>query len=155
MDTGHETISKAACRLAAELPLSTLQIVARIIGTAPSLPVAKTRMVELPQPHHRQLAAAFIDHCAAVVPQASPQIVAMSLFTAGTVLKTCREEQAVELVWTGPDVGAVPFRRTEQAILEVLDSVINLTQESRLLLGEDGVRSPTLRGFGRQGRRRA
>jgi phosphatidylserine/phosphatidylglycerophosphate/cardiolipin synthase-like enzyme len=33
-----------------------------------------------------------------------------------------RDEQTVELVWTGPETGTSPFRRTEQAILQVLDS---------------------------------
>ena len=28
----------------------------------------------------------------------------------------------MELVWTGPDVGMVPLRRTEQALLQVIDS---------------------------------
>jgi phosphatidylserine/phosphatidylglycerophosphate/cardiolipin synthase-like enzyme len=122
MDTGRETISNAACRLADELPLPTLQIVARFIGESPSLTVAKNRMVELPQPHHRQLAADFIDHCVAAVPQVAPETVALALLTAGLAAKKHRDEQAVELVWTGPDAGVVPFRRTEQAILQVLDS---------------------------------
>ena len=122
MTTGHEMISQAACRLAVKLPLSTLQIVARTIGDSSSWSAAKARLVELPQPHHRQLASAFIDECLAATPWVLPQIVAMSLLTAGMAEKTHQEEQAVELVWTGPDVGVVPFRRTEQAILEVLDS---------------------------------
>ena len=67
MNTGHEMISNAACRLADELPLPTLQIVARFIGESLSLPAAKNRMVELPQPHHRQLAADFIDCCVAAM----------------------------------------------------------------------------------------
>jgi phosphatidylserine/phosphatidylglycerophosphate/cardiolipin synthase-like enzyme len=33
-----------------------------------------------------------------------------------------RDEQSVELVWTGPDALVIPIRRTEQAILQVLDS---------------------------------
>jgi phosphatidylserine/phosphatidylglycerophosphate/cardiolipin synthase-like enzyme len=122
MDNGHEMISIAACRLAAELPLSTLQIVARSIGSSPSLTAAKGDMAELPQPHHRQLAAGFIDQCFAALPNVTPQAVALMLMTAGVSEKSHRDAQSVELVWTGPDVGAVPFRRTEQAILEVLDS---------------------------------
>jgi phosphatidylserine/phosphatidylglycerophosphate/cardiolipin synthase-like enzyme len=35
-----------------------------------------------------------------------------------------REGQSVELVWTGPDVGVVPLRRTEQVVLQVIDSAI-------------------------------
>jgi phosphatidylserine/phosphatidylglycerophosphate/cardiolipin synthase-like enzyme len=122
MNSGHELISKAACKLAAELPLSTLQIVVRFIEESSSLAVAKNGMVEVPQPHHRQLAADFIEQCMTVVPDATPNAVAMALLTAGLGEKIHRNEQAVELVWTGPDAGVVPFRRTEQAILQVLDS---------------------------------
>jgi phosphatidylserine/phosphatidylglycerophosphate/cardiolipin synthase-like enzyme len=41
-----------------------------------------------------------------------------------------REGQSVELVWTGPDVGVVAFRRTEQVVLQV----INLTTEQLLVV---------------------
>jgi len=122
MDNSQELISKAACWLADELPLPTLQIVARYIGDSATLAAAKLRMAELPQPHYRQLAATFISQCLAAVPEVASQTVALALLTAGLAEKTHREEQTVELVWTGPDAGAVPFRRTEQAILEVLDS---------------------------------
>jgi phosphatidylserine/phosphatidylglycerophosphate/cardiolipin synthase-like enzyme len=122
MGSGDEDIMAAACNLAEELPLQTLQIVARLIGESLSLAAAKARMVELPQAHHRQLAASFVDLCMGAVPSVTPQTVAITLLTAGLAEKRHRDEQAVELVWTGPDTGAVPFRRTEQAILEVLDS---------------------------------
>ena len=36
--------------------------------------------------------------------------------------QTHRDSQSVELVWTGPDTEQTPFRRTEQAILQVLDA---------------------------------
>src|SRR4051794_1155717 len=120
MDSGDELISKAACRLAAELPLPTLQIVARFIGDSPNLPSAKGRMLDVPQSHHRQLATAFIDECMPV-PNVVPQMVAIALLTAGVSAKVHRDAQSIELVWTGPDVEAVPFRRTEQAIIQVLD----------------------------------
>jgi phosphatidylserine/phosphatidylglycerophosphate/cardiolipin synthase-like enzyme len=122
MNTGHEMISKAACRLADELPLPTLQIMARFIGGSASLQAAKNCMVELPQPHHRQLAMSFIDQCMTAVPNVAQEAVALALLTAGLGETIHRDEQAVELVWTGPDAGVVPFRRTEQAILQVLDS---------------------------------
>lgn len=42
--------------------------------------------------------------------------------TAAFAERTHREAQTVELVWTGPETGTHPFRRTEQAVLQVLDS---------------------------------
>jgi phosphatidylserine/phosphatidylglycerophosphate/cardiolipin synthase-like enzyme len=42
--------------------------------------------------------------------------------TAADAEQWHRKSQSVELVWTGPEVEGLPFRRTEQAILQVLDS---------------------------------
>jgi phosphatidylserine/phosphatidylglycerophosphate/cardiolipin synthase-like enzyme len=143
---GYLAISKAACRLAAELPPSTLQIVSRLIHGAPTLAAAKARTVELPQPDHRQLAAGFIDQCVASVPQAAPQTVALVLMTAAVADQSHRESQAVELVWTGPDVEAVPFRRTEQAILQVLDSARSrITLVSYAVYGIPNIREALVR----------
>jgi hypothetical protein len=64
----------------------------------------------------------FLDGCLTATPPIPPEPVALALLTAGTSEKAYREAQSVELVWTGPDAGVVPFRRTEQAILQVLDS---------------------------------
>jgi hypothetical protein len=46
----------------------------------------------------------------------------VALRTATQAEKVHREGQTVELVWTGPDTEVHPFRRTEQAILQVLDA---------------------------------
>lgn len=122
MNPNHNIIAQAACKLAAELPLPTLQIVARMIDESPSLKTAKDRFVDLPHPHYRALAGAFVDFCEAMNPPPVPPNLALALVTAGVSEKLHREEQSVELAWTGPDAGVVAFRRTEQAILQVLDS---------------------------------
>ncbi|MEI8194534.1 MAG: DISARM system phospholipase D-like protein DrmC, partial [Phycisphaerae bacterium] len=108
--------------LAGELPLPTLQIVARIIDESASLRLVQGRLVELPHPLYRSLATDFVEKCVGLSPDLAPKLVALALLTAGVSEKVHREEQAVELVWTGPDSGVVAFRRTEQAILQVLDS---------------------------------
>lgn len=121
MGDGHDDISNAACGLAAELPLPTLRIIARMIGESATMAEAKARLVELPHPHYRGQAVSFAEQCQTARP-ASTQLVAVALITAGLAQKRHKDSQSVELVWTGPDVEAVPFRRTEQAILQVLDS---------------------------------
>jgi phosphatidylserine/phosphatidylglycerophosphate/cardiolipin synthase-like enzyme len=52
----------------------------------------------------------------------SQESVALALRTALYSEWVHRETQVVELVWTGPSTEAHPFRRTEQAVLQVLDS---------------------------------
>jgi hypothetical protein len=122
MDPSHEVISKSAVRLAAEVPLPTAEIVARWIGESPSLPEARQRVSELPHPHYRSRSTWFIDTCLNASPATPPQAIALALLSAAYAERTHREEQSVELVWTGPDAEVVPFRRTEPAILQVLDS---------------------------------
>ena len=54
----------------------------------------------------------------------TPLEVASSLRTAAYCVKSHHEQQSVELAWTGPDADGAPFRRTEQAILQILDSAV-------------------------------
>jgi phosphatidylserine/phosphatidylglycerophosphate/cardiolipin synthase-like enzyme len=44
--------------------------------------------------------------------------------TAAKAQLTHKQEEAVEIVWTGPETSDTRFRQTEQAILEVLNSAI-------------------------------
>ena len=61
---------------------------------------------------------------------------ALALLTAVHAEKAHRDHQTVELVWTGPGTEAHPFRRTEQAILQVLDSARQrIASPSRLPFG--------------------
>ena len=48
--------------------------------------------------------------------------VSVALQSAALSEQAHRDSQSVELVWTGPDTEHTPFRRTEQAILQILDS---------------------------------
>lgn len=79
-------------------------------------------MSAVTQPHYRQEAVKFVTECLVSAPTMAPQSVAIALLAAARCEKAHRDEQAVELVWTGPDASAIPIRRTEQAIIQVLDS---------------------------------
>lgn len=122
MDHGYGDIAVAAAKLADELPLETARVVAQIIEASPDLATAEVRMAGLPHPHYREQANQFVTIARHVGPSCSPQAVALSLLTAAQVEHAHRQAQSLELVWTGPDVTAIPSRRTEQAILQVLDS---------------------------------
>jgi phosphatidylserine/phosphatidylglycerophosphate/cardiolipin synthase-like enzyme len=125
MDEGHRFIVEAATRLAAQLPPQTLELVAKIIEDADrnALPSPRIRIAQsILQPYYRSLASRFFDDWQANAHSVSPEALALALRTASHVHRSEEESQGVELVWTGPDPDAVPFRRTEQAILQVLDS---------------------------------
>jgi phosphatidylserine/phosphatidylglycerophosphate/cardiolipin synthase-like enzyme len=68
------------------------------------------------------MAVEFIDLWQNRATGVTPEAVALALRAAICAEKAHREAQTVELVWTGPGTEAHPFRRTEQAVLQVLDS---------------------------------
>jgi phosphatidylserine/phosphatidylglycerophosphate/cardiolipin synthase-like enzyme len=48
--------------------------------------------------------------------------VAAALATAAAGERARRQEQSVELVWTGPDAQTIPLRHTEQVLLQLIDA---------------------------------
>jgi phosphatidylserine/phosphatidylglycerophosphate/cardiolipin synthase-like enzyme len=114
-----------AIELAARLPAEILDVVVRAVQESPSAcsPAAKTHVAQaIPHPYYRDIANDFLDRWRGFVPDLPPHDAALILATAGRAEQIHRNKQAVELVWTGPATDAGPFRRTEQAILQVLDS---------------------------------
>ncbi len=61
----------------------------------------------------------------AASPQVSPSEVAAAFRGAAQIAALMDRSGAIELVWTGPETGLIPTRRTEQVILEVIDSARN------------------------------
>lgn len=76
----------------------------------------------VPHHHHRDLALAFVDRWRTEAQAVDCRAVAVALQSAALSEQTHRDSQSVELVWTGPDTDHAPFRRTEQAILQLLDA---------------------------------
>jgi len=125
MDSAHNLVAQAAAKLAAQVPGPTLDAVARAIeeGAASQGLVVRTLVVQqVPHLHYRSLVIGFLDSWQHHAPQLPPVAVALALRTAAHAERLHREAQAVELVWTGPEADAFPVRRTEQAVLQVLDS---------------------------------
>jgi phosphatidylserine/phosphatidylglycerophosphate/cardiolipin synthase-like enzyme len=120
MNAAHHLIAEAATRLAGEMPAANVETLACALLSGP---VTKAQVVQgIPHLHYRSLAAAFLDLWQTQAPAVPAEGVALALRTAAHAEKVHREGQTVELVWTGPGSEAHPFRRTEQAILQVLDS---------------------------------
>jgi phosphatidylserine/phosphatidylglycerophosphate/cardiolipin synthase-like enzyme len=125
MNGGHELIAVEAGKLAAAAPFSLVTSLACAIEACdPSdWSLARNRILHgVSHAHYRNLAAGFLDSWRGQAVSLTPQAVALALLTAAHAEKAHREHQTVELVWTGPETGVVPFRRTEQAILQVIDS---------------------------------
>jgi hypothetical protein len=122
---GYQRIAEEAVRLARSLPSSVVEGVAVRLEGGNGFDWGKLRgriTQAVPSPHHRSLVVTFLDRWRAQAGDIPPEAVAASLLTAVLSERERREGQSVELVWTGPDVGVVPLRRTEQVVLQVIDS---------------------------------
>jgi len=126
--TGLYLVATEARILASTVPFSVLQSLADSIQNYnPSdWPWCKARIVgQVSQPHYRSLVATFLDAWQSQAITVSPEAVAAAIVTAAYSEQVHRDQQSLELVWTGPDVGVVPLRRTEQALLQVIDSALH------------------------------
>jgi phosphatidylserine/phosphatidylglycerophosphate/cardiolipin synthase-like enzyme len=118
----HRVIVEAATALSSSLPTSTVETVAAAIITTAISSLKAEIAKRVPHHHHRDQALTFIDCWHTEAADLDVNVVAIALQTAALSEQKHRDSQSVELVWTGPDGGNVPFRRTEQAILQLLDS---------------------------------
>lgn len=118
----HRVIVEAATALASSLPTSTVESVARAILTCGTSNLKPEIAKRVPHHHHRDQALAFISYWRTEAADLDANVVAVALQTAALSEQKHRDAQTVELVWTGPEAGNIPFRRTEQAILQLLDS---------------------------------
>ena len=55
-------------------------------------------------------------------PGLAPRSMVLALQSASEVDEHHRTSEEARLIWTGPDVSTLPFRRTEQALLELVES---------------------------------
>lgn len=125
MNHEHHQIGAAAARLADRLPHSVMLAVAGAVSLHGGLERHHARQAILqtiPTPDFRDAAAEFIDHWHAAAGGVGDEAVALALVTAAKCEHDHRHEEAVEIVWTGPEPAETRFRQTEQAILEVVNS---------------------------------
>ena len=115
-------IVEAVFALSCQLPGQTISALAEAILITPEATLRAEVSRRVPHHHHRNEALAFIDHWKKHAPDIDAKTVSVALQTAALSERSHRDSQTVELAWTGPATEAIPFRRTEQAILQVLDS---------------------------------
>jgi phosphatidylserine/phosphatidylglycerophosphate/cardiolipin synthase-like enzyme len=75
-----------------------------------------------PQPRFRALVEELLSAWRTQAARMRPEGVALALRAASATAQHYREAQSVELVWTGPGVMEIPLRRTDQALLQVIDA---------------------------------
>lgn len=128
MNDDLHQIAEAATQLAVRLPhwmlVSLAEAVVQHGGT--DWPVARSAILHsLPTADFRDASADFLDAWFARAARLTPQAVAAALTAVGRSELAHRQEESVEIVWTGPETAETRFRHTEQAILEVVNLAKN------------------------------
>lgn len=120
MSSGAKHLAATAAKLACVLPPEVVEVAAEVLLAAPDLSTAKSRIAErVAHPQYRRALGAFLSKVGSTLP---PAAVGAALLTAAVAEQASRARQEVEIVWTGPHSDAIAFRKTEQAILQVLES---------------------------------
>jgi phosphatidylserine/phosphatidylglycerophosphate/cardiolipin synthase-like enzyme len=125
MTSARAAVAEEIRRVAAEFPPVLLEVLARAIDSLDPLRpwLAPTAVhAAVPQAHYRALAHGLVGAWQDHAPDLQPQSLAFALLAAGRCEEFGRKSQHLELVWTGPEVETIPPRRTEQALLEVINS---------------------------------
>lgn len=120
--TPERIIVESAYALACSLPSSTVEAVAAAILTSPGGSLRAEISKRVPHHQHRDIALAFVDRWQIEANGVDGRTVAVALQSAALSEQAHRDSQSVELVWTGPDTEDTRFRRTEQAILQVIEN---------------------------------
>lgn len=111
-------------RLAADLPIELAERLSAALREASTddWQRLRTQVLDVVRPAAvRQRVSVFMKSWQREAPNVSPQSVAVGLLTAARTEAFRRQGQRVELVWTGPDSHVIPLRRTDQALLQLID----------------------------------
>ena len=110
---------------AGELPLGVLnELLHRLLGDDGAAWAQKrlALMGVTAHPKFRDRIDALIRAWRESAPDVGAQSLGLALLAASSAIARQREEQSVDLIWTGPDVQTIPLRRTDQALLQVIDA---------------------------------
>ena len=122
MGKPHLQLAEAASALADRLPFPVMQLLAKGITDHGIAAHRSTILGTISQAAFRDAADEFLQKCQQS--GVSTDWSAASVITAAQAEQAHRHEQTVELVWTGPESQAAPFRHTQQAVLEVFDRAV-------------------------------
>lgn len=125
MNEAFEKIAEHIQRIASEVPHSVLLSLADGVQRVPSKVSAASIggvLSAVAQPDYRSMVRDMLETWQQEAPEVTAQSIALALYSASRCEEHHRTGQSVELVWTGPDSEAVPLRRTDQVLLELINS---------------------------------
>jgi phosphatidylserine/phosphatidylglycerophosphate/cardiolipin synthase-like enzyme len=126
MTSGKETLAllSGLADLVREVPAATLESLCEsleMLSTDASAEDCVRAAQAVATPEGRELAKAFLDHWCKSSDEISPKSLAWAIRATGHVDDSYRRNQSCELVWTGPGAESSAFRRTDQALLELIE----------------------------------
>ncbi|MFZ1599058.1 MAG: DISARM system phospholipase D-like protein DrmC [Anaerolineae bacterium] len=122
--TIRESMAQTIHWVVADLPTEMVVALATSLEESDQLDWPKRRLIILsaiPQPAIRERISTFLDLWQTTMPTVSAQSVALALSATAKAVAAEREQERLELVWTGPDSRLIPLRRTDQALLQLID----------------------------------
>ncbi|MDP9310843.1 MAG: DISARM system phospholipase D-like protein DrmC [Chloroflexota bacterium] len=125
MTDPYDSIVRGATHLAVSFPPGVLGTIAHMLSgcQAGDWPAIRRTIAQVtPQPHARAVVDEFVAAWRQDASTVTPREVALALRTAVATASRARAEQVVELAWTGPLVTGVSMRRTDQALLQVIEA---------------------------------
>ncbi len=111
-------------KIASEVPIDSIKKMARILFDADDKNRGllklrmKTGVATIFQPYVDELLDTWQENS----PNANPESIAFALLASAKMIARARKEMQVEVVWTGPESQAIPLRRTDQALLQLVES---------------------------------
>lgn len=125
MDSTFNLIARHSYELASSFPEETLIELINILQTINTTDknIIRTKIMrEIHTPSGREAISKFLDDWLNHFQDIQPSTLAITLYTALYSDKKHRESSTVEPVWSGPRNNSIPLRRTEQALIEVINS---------------------------------
>jgi phosphatidylserine/phosphatidylglycerophosphate/cardiolipin synthase-like enzyme len=139
--------------IASEVPLHLVSLLAAEIEKMAinDWPYARSRVVQaMPQPNLRTQIGQLLDTWQRENPELSAQSLALALLAAAQTAEAQRRAESNSLVWTGPDSHGPALRRTDQALLQVIDAARQrLLVVSFAVYKIDNIRKALVRAAGR------
>jgi phosphatidylserine/phosphatidylglycerophosphate/cardiolipin synthase-like enzyme len=122
--SSQERIAREIQRLVADLPPEIVEALADVLGRADTSSWSGLRAQMLQTvipPGIRKRVGDFLEDWESHAPDVAAGSVSVGLLAACRAQEGQRSLQCLELVWTGPDSQVIPLRRTDQALLQLID----------------------------------
>jgi len=122
--TTDPSIENLVLALVRFLPVLAVRTVAAELATLSALPTEALQdriAASASSPSQRSALLRFLQDWATYQPHVPPLGVAYALRGAIAVLEAEQAAERVEVVWTGPNPGGAPLRRTESVLIDVVD----------------------------------